>query len=156
MDPYLERVNTLKERMTGIIDKMECSGNEKKLAVIDLDETIELLFDAEEQWWDLDACIDERKDLESEVSNLENERDELLEHTSTSFDRLFVFAKFCWNVIDEQLFVEMMMGRYNDIDYIKSKWPSFKKEPMMFIVGRGEKELYQKILEKIKDTSYNG
>ncbi len=100
MDPYLERVNTLKERMTGIIDKMECSGNEKKLAVIDLDETIELLFDAEEQWWDLDACVDERKDLESEVDQIKEERDGLIELNKALKNRIEKIKTFAESILD--------------------------------------------------------
>ncbi len=66
MDPYIERIGILKDRMIGIIDKMQCSENEKKLACIDVTETVDLLLDAEEGFWDLDACMDEKHELEKE------------------------------------------------------------------------------------------
>ena len=72
------------------------------------------------------------------------------------FHELKVLAKFCWNVIDEQLFIQMMAERYNDVYYIKEKWPEFKRNSIMFIIGRDERELYSNILEEIKRTGYNG
>ena len=49
---------------------MECSENEKNLACIDIEETMELLLDAEEGYRDLDACIDDRKEIEEEAQGL--------------------------------------------------------------------------------------
>ncbi len=76
--------------------------------------------------------------------------------SDNAFEGMRIFGKFCWNVIDRDMFVELMMPRYNDRSYIEGKWESFKRDSLMFIVGRDERELYHGILKKIKDTSYNG
>lgn len=75
---------------------------------------------------------------------------------SCSYDDLEVLAKFCWNVIDEEMFIELMMPRYNDVPYIRGKWRLFVDDSVMFIVSRGERELHAAILKKIKDMNYDG
>ena len=72
------------------------------------------------------------------------------------FDDLRVVAKFCWNQIDEDMFIKMMNKRYHDVPYITGKWREFSNNHMMFIIGRDERELYQEILDEIKRTNYKG
>ncbi len=85
-----------------------------------------------------------------------NENSTIIFDSDNMFEDMRIFGKFCWNVIDKDLFIELMMPRYNDRDYIEGKWESFKRDSLMFIIGRDERELYRKILKKIKDTGYNG
>lgn len=73
-----------------------------------------------------------------------------------SFEGLNVFAKFCWNQVDEEMFAEMMKPKYHDAGYIREKWLAFYKDPFMFIIAREERVLYQNILDEIKRTGYNG
>ena len=72
------------------------------------------------------------------------------------FDELRVVAKFCWNQIDEDMFIKMMNKRYHDTDYVRGKWREFVDNHIMFIVARDERELYQEILDEIKRTNYIG
>ena len=72
------------------------------------------------------------------------------------FDDLRIVAKFCWNQIDEEMFVKMMNKRYHDTDYIRGKWREFSNNHIMFIIVRDERELYQEILDEMKHTNYNG
>ena len=72
------------------------------------------------------------------------------------FDDLRIVAKFCWNVMDEDMFILMMNKRYQDVDYVRSKWPLFVDNHIMFIIGRDERELYQEILDHIEKTNYKG
>ena len=73
-----------------------------------------------------------------------------------SFEGLRVFAKFCWNQMDEDMFILMMNKRYHDTDYVRGKWREFSNNSIMFIIGRDERELYQEIMDEIKRTGYNG
>ncbi len=88
MDVYLERIETLKARLVGIVEKMECSENEKKLACIDITETIELLLDAEEGWWDLDDCRDESVTLEKENKALRRKLKRVRDSTEEIVDEI--------------------------------------------------------------------
>ena len=72
------------------------------------------------------------------------------------FDDLRIVAKFCWNQIDEEMFIKMMNKRYHDTDYVKGKWREFVDNHIMFIIARDERELYQEILDEIKRINYKG
>ncbi len=83
-----------------------------------------------------------------------NSKSTIIFDSDNAFEDMRVFGKFCWNVIDRDLFIELMMPRYNDRSYIAGKWESFKRDSLMFIIGRDERELYHEILKKIKETGY--
>jgi len=69
---------------------------------------------------------------------------------------LDVMVKFCSNRVNADKFVELMMPRYNDERYIMNLWSQFRDNPMMFIIGRSEVELFDNIQKEIKETNYVG
>ena len=72
------------------------------------------------------------------------------------FNDLKVFIMFVSNRVNGDKFVEYMMPRYNDKNYIENLWISFRDNPAMFIVSRREIELFEAIQNEIKTTNYNG
>ena len=69
---------------------------------------------------------------------------------------LTVLVKFCVNRITDELFVKMMQKQYVGESYILSKLPEFRRDPMAFIVGRGESGLLREIYSEIEKTGYKG
>ena len=73
-----------------------------------------------------------------------------------NFNELNTLVKYCYNRIDAKEFFELMRERYDeDENYINSKWPEFRNNPLLFIVGRNEKELYEKEYSSFYRNNYN-
>jgi len=73
------------------------------------------------------------------------------------YDDLEVFYKFCVNRINYDIFEDIMMDIYPGSErYIEDKWPTFRNSPVMFIVSRGEKRLFDTIMKMIEDADYKG
>lgn len=77
MSTQIEGIELLKSRILSIIDKMDCSGNEKKLAVMDINEVIDRLDEAEDGLWDLEGYIDDIEEYKKEEKRLTDENDKL-------------------------------------------------------------------------------
>ena len=75
----LNKIQILKDRMCGIVSKMKCSENEKALAILDIGETVDMLDQAESDFWDLDGYIEDIKELDKEVENLRKDNKKLTE-----------------------------------------------------------------------------
>lgn len=73
------------------------------------------------------------------------------------YQDMMVFYKFCVNRVTYDLFKDMMMGLYPGSEkYVEDKWPSFRNDPMGFIVGRGEKDMFSLIVGSINELNYKG
>ncbi len=72
------------------------------------------------------------------------------------YKELDVFVKYCANQINMEKFVELMLLRYNDRNYIENLWGRFRDNSTMFIVSRSEVELFEAIQKEIKDKNYEG
>jgi uncharacterized membrane protein YvbJ len=72
------------------------------------------------------------------------------------YDELNVFIKYCSNRVNYDKFLELMLPRYNDENYIDSLWPMFRENPAMFIISRNETKLFEGIQKELIDTNYKG
>lgn len=73
-----------------------------------------------------------------------------------NFKELEIFVKYCRNQIGHGKFLEIMRGIYYDDTYASALWESFRDTPIIFIVARGEEELFDIIQEEIIKTNYKG
>ena len=73
-----------------------------------------------------------------------------------NFKELDVLVKYCSNRVNADKFVELMLPRYNDENYIMNLWTNFRDNPCMFIVARNETELLDSIIQEIEITGYSG
>jgi hypothetical protein len=73
-----------------------------------------------------------------------------------SYKELDILYKFCYNRMDYSMFQRMMKLKYSDVGYIAEKWPLFKKDQIGFIISRGEKVLFDSIVDEINKTNYKG
>jgi len=78
------------------------------------------------------------------------------EEFNIHFNEFNLLAKFCYNRIDQDKFVQLMMPRYNDRNYIITKWDEFRNDPLRFIISRSERELFDEISREIIMTKYKG
>ena len=72
------------------------------------------------------------------------------------FKELNILVKYCSNQVNYNKFLELMMERYNDENYISGLWVQFRDNPTMFMVSRSETELFDNIQKQIKITNYKG
>ena len=69
---------------------------------------------------------------------------------------LKILVMYISNRVNGDKFLELMMPRYNDENYIMHLWSSFRDNPTMFMIARNETELFDAIWKEIKDTGYKG
>ena len=75
----IAKIEILKDRMCAIVSKMECSGNEKALAILDIGEALDMLDQAESDFWDLEGYVADIEDQENEIDELKKENKKLKE-----------------------------------------------------------------------------
>jgi len=80
----------------------------------------------------------------------------MLENKDELYECARLFAKYTWNRVNFDIFKELMQDVYEDEGYLMEKFEHFKKNPLMFIVARDEKFLFDRIIEKINQTNYKG
>jgi hypothetical protein len=73
-----------------------------------------------------------------------------------NYEELNILVKYCSNRVNADKFVELMLPRYNDENYIMNLWPQFRDNACMFIIARSETELFESIQKEIRDTNYKG
>ena len=73
----LDKIEILKGRLCAIVSKMKCSDNEKALAILDIGDTIDMLDQAESDFWDLDGYLEDIKIQDKEIEELTKENDDL-------------------------------------------------------------------------------
>jgi len=74
-----------------------------------------------------------------------------------SMSDLSIFFKYCANRIGQDDFHIFMAPIYvGPRSYIDNLWPSFRSNPIEFIIGRGERELFELIRAKINHLGYKG
>lgn len=73
------------------------------------------------------------------------------------YNELMVFYKFCVNRVTYDRFKDMMMEVYPGSEkYVEDKWPSFRDNPIGFIIGRSEKDVFNLIVASINELKYKG
>jgi hypothetical protein len=76
---------------------------------------------------------------------------------SLSYEDLELFYKFCINRVDYSFFKKIMMDVYPGSEkYVDDKWPAFRNDPIGFIIGRREIELFSMISGAIEEIGYEG
>ena len=105
----LDKIQVLKGRMCGIVSKMKCSENEKALAILDIGDTIDLLDQAESDFWDLEGYLADIEDQDNEIDDLKEKNKKLTslnEILQNKMDDVFEIAdslrEIAKEVIDEQ------------------------------------------------------
>lgn len=73
------------------------------------------------------------------------------------FKDLVILQMYLSNRVNYDKFIEAMSIRYeNDFGYIERLWPSFRDNPILFMVGRRETEVFEYFMKEIKETNYVG
>lgn len=73
------------------------------------------------------------------------------------FNEVNVFYKFCVNRVSYSEFMKMMQDIYpGPSSYAENLWPSFRDNPIGFIVSRSERTLFDTIQDDIKKRGYKG
>jgi hypothetical protein len=66
------------------------------------------------------------------------------------YKELDTLVKYCSNRINSDKFIEFMMSKYNDKNYIMDLWPKFRDNSLMFVIARNELELFEIIQKEIE------
>ena len=98
----LNKIQILKDRMCGIVSKMKCSGNEKALAILDIGDTIDMLDQAESDFWDLDGYIADIKIQDEEIEDLKEENKKLKKANDSNVEMMRGMAESITNMLEEQ------------------------------------------------------
>jgi hypothetical protein len=70
---------------------------------------------------------------------------------------LNAFTKYCLNRFNYEKFLAAMLVIYpGQKSYVENLWSSFRDNPIVFIISRGERELFDVISEEIKTIGYRG
>ena len=70
------------------------------------------------------------------------------------FDKLTIFQRYCYNVIDQGIFMDLA-GIY-DHSYGEEKFKAFANNPIAFLTSRNEGELFLNIQGRIESEGYTG
>ena len=98
----LDKIEILKGRLCAIVSKMKCSDNEKALAILDIGETIDMLDQAESDFWDLDGYLDDIKEQDIEIEELRKKVESLTEVNDENLEVMRGMAESLTSTIEKQ------------------------------------------------------
>ena len=101
----LDKLEVLKSRLCGIVARIKCSENERALAVLDIGDAIDMLNQAESDFWDLDGYLADIKSQDIEIDELEKKVEELsdkIEISDRKADDIYELMESMMEILKER------------------------------------------------------